>query len=86
MPSAIGETFSGDRTKVLDVVGDDCPSLAIRAVEHLMIRLLNQIGTLHHCLCVQSAIAQQTCYCRREMLIQQHLHEASARWPASQAA
>lgn len=86
MAATICQRLCRNRTKVLDVVGDDGAPLAIRAVENLAIGLSNQIGALDHPLGIQAALAQKTRYSRREMLIQQHLHEASACWPAFHAA
>lgn len=86
MATTIGEALCGYWTEVLDVVGHDRPLLASRHIEYSAVGSLRQVRTLAHCLDVEPALTQDTCDLVRELLIEQRLHVASARRPASQAA
>lgn len=86
MTAAVCQTLGGDRSEVLDVVGDDRSLLSGCDVDHLTVRCLRQVGTLRDGLDIQSPLPQGSRDSRGELLIEQHLHEASASFPASRAA
>jgi hypothetical protein len=86
MTAAVCQTLGGDRPEVLDVVGDDRSLLDGCQVDYLAVRCLRQVGSLPDGLDIQSPLPQDSCYSGRELLVEQRLHEASASFPASQAA
>jgi hypothetical protein len=70
MASTVRQSPCRDRAKVLDIVGDDRSSFPGRANENLAVGRLSKVGTRYYSIGVQATLAQQTCYGRREMLIQ----------------
>lgn len=83
---AIREPLRRERTEVLDVVGHHRPLLARCRVEDIAVGCLHQVRALGDSLDVQATPPQDSRYQGRELLVEQRLHVASARLPASQAA
>ncbi len=57
MASPIGQSFRRDRPEILDVVAHDRTLLVLGGIHDLPVGGLEQIGTLHHRLDIQTALS-----------------------------